>query len=233
MDIKPIASGSKGNCYIISDESTTIILDAGIPFKKIQEALNFKIGSVSAAIITHAHLDHAEAVPTLLSRGVDVYAPEHTLRARGAKESHRAHETIDRQQFNVGTFTIMPISVPHDIPCNAYIVLSNKTKEKLLYITDAQYCPVRTSGLTHILLETNYDDEVAKSNVENGVTNRSYLNRVLQTHMSIGTAIELLKANDLSKLKQVYLIHMSDKNAKADEFKRKVQEATGAEVINC
>ena len=233
MIIKPIASGSSGNCYIVSDEQTTILLDAGIPFRRIQEATKFKIVNISAAFITHAHLDHSAALCDLVGRGVDVYAPMHTIAVRGAVESHRAHPTSDMQQIQIGTFVILPFLVQHDVPCNAYLVYSVVTGEKLLYITDAQYSPHRFNGLTHILLEANYDEKKARENMEDGTISHEYRNRVLQTHMSIETAIELLRVNDLCRLQQIYLIHLSDKNALADEFKRRVQAISGVEVIIC
>ena len=48
--------------------------------------------------------------------------------------------------------------------------------------------------------------------------------------MSIDTVEEFLEANDLSKLQQVYLLHLSDNNSNANKFKDRIQKKTGAEV---
>jgi len=37
LKFKQIASGSRGNCYTIKDDKTTLLLEAGIPIKKIKK----------------------------------------------------------------------------------------------------------------------------------------------------------------------------------------------------
>lgn len=37
MEIKPIASSSKGNAYLISDFQTTVLIECGIPLKELKE----------------------------------------------------------------------------------------------------------------------------------------------------------------------------------------------------
>lgn len=44
--------------------------------------------------------------------------------------------------------------------------------------------------------------------------------------MSLETCIELLKANDLSKVKEIHLIHLSDSNSDAEEFRRTIEDMT-------
>lgn len=233
MKITPISSGSIGNCYIISDGQTTLLLDAGIPIGKIQIATRFNLSTISAALITHRHGDHSKSCQHLAKRGVDIYANADTIEFCGLQHSHRGIVIGEEQQVTIGTFTVKALSVQHDVPCFAYLIYSNITKEKLLYLTDAQYNPYVIDGLTHILIEANFDEETSRNNVGSGVIHQGYKDRVWQTHMSIETLIDMFKVYDTSKLQQVYLIHLSDKNALADEFKLRVQKATGAEVIVC
>jgi phosphoribosyl 1,2-cyclic phosphodiesterase len=51
--------------------------------------------------------------------------------------------------------------------------------------------------------------------------------------MSLANAKQLLKANDLSLVRQIYLLHLSDDSSSASQFKREVQKLTGKEVIVC
>ena len=44
------------------------------------------------------------------------------------------------------------------------------------------------------------------------------------------TLLDLLRANDMTKVRQIYLLHLSDGNSDAAAFRRQVQQETGAEV---
>ena len=48
--------------------------------------------------------------------------------------------------------------------------------------------------------------------------------------MSIDTLLDLLRSNDMTKVRQIYLLHLSDNNSDAEAFKKMVQQETGAEV---
>ena len=56
MNIKFLASGSTGNCYIVNDGNSTIVIDAGIPFKKIQVGVGFNTSQIDGVLISHEHL---------------------------------------------------------------------------------------------------------------------------------------------------------------------------------
>lgn len=57
MNLKCIATGSTGNCYLLtSDSGETLILDCGIPIKEIKKGLNWHIRGIRGMIISHAHL---------------------------------------------------------------------------------------------------------------------------------------------------------------------------------
>ena len=48
--------------------------------------------------------------------------------------------------------------------------------------------------------------------------------------MALENVKDILKANDLSKVNEIYLIHLSDGNSNAEQFKREIQELTGKPV---
>ena len=76
MNIKVIASGSSGNCYLISDDKTSLLLDAGISFKQIQIGTNFNISNIGGCFVTHRHIDHAKSIKDLNKRGVPIFGPK-------------------------------------------------------------------------------------------------------------------------------------------------------------
>jgi len=55
MEVSIIASGSKGNCYKISDSITSILLECGIKYQNIERGLNYNV-SVTGCLISHSHL---------------------------------------------------------------------------------------------------------------------------------------------------------------------------------
>lgn len=56
MKLKVIGSSSKGNAYILETETGILILDAGVPFREIQKALDFDLERIKGCLITHEHL---------------------------------------------------------------------------------------------------------------------------------------------------------------------------------
>ena len=225
MDIKVIASGSSGNAYLIGDGHTRLLLDAGIPFKRIQIGCGFRTSSIDGCLVTHRHGDHAAAIPKLLQRGITVYSNADVV---GLYPGVQHVET--RREFRAGTFRILPFEAEHDVPCYGYQVTSTETGEKLVYITDSAYIRYTFTGLTHLMIEANYAEDIMLGNVRDEKIQFSLAERVAGTHMRIETLLDLLRSNDMSKVRQIYLLHLSDNNSDAEAFKKMVQQETGAEV---
>ena len=68
MRLYSIASGSSGNCIYIENETTHLLVDAGISGKRVIEGLE-SIGrtilDLDAVLITHEHYDHIAALNAL------------------------------------------------------------------------------------------------------------------------------------------------------------------------
>ena len=232
INIQIVASGSSGNAYLVGDGTTSVLLDAGVPLKKIQESCQYQLRKINGCLLSHSHGDHSKAVQKLAERGIDIYCATETLQELGLT-GHRMKAVQPQQQFEIGSFSVMPFELVHDVVNMGYLIVSKTTREKLVYITDTAYCRYCFSGLTHIMIEANHDKTVMRQNVVNGVIPDSLRERVIGTHMSIATALEFIKVNKQPTLKQIYLLHLSDDNSMADDFKRSAQELSGAEVIIC
>lgn len=224
IDIKVLASGSKGNCYLMDNGETKLLLDAGIPFNQIQIGCDFRVSDISGCLVSHRHGDHAKAIKDLLKRGINVYGP---------KDLQNINSQISVLKplikYNIGSFMIVPFELTHDVECYGYQI-NSIGKQKLVYITDTAYVRYTFSELTHVMIEANYDTEIIRKNTLNMDINGNLASRIIQSHMNIKTVEEFLDANDLSKLQQVYLLHLSDSNSNADKFKDRIQKKTGAEV---
>ena len=79
MEIRSLASSSKGNCYRVTDGNAPLLLECGIPIKDIQRGLDFGLSEIQGCLISHEHKDHAKALKDLSSRGIDIFASSGTL----------------------------------------------------------------------------------------------------------------------------------------------------------
>lgn len=114
IEIKVLASSSKGNCYRVTDGSTSILLEAGIRFKEIQRKLNFQTRDIAGCLVTHEHLDHSKAVNEVTRAGIDCYMSAGTKDSIKA-DSHRIKTVKAKQEFTLGSWTILPFDVQHDV----------------------------------------------------------------------------------------------------------------------
>mgnify|MGYP001275677858 FL=1 len=87
----------------------------------------------------------------------------------------------------------------------------------------------KLDGLTQILLEINYDEDTLQEN--QSMNALPYAKRVWKSHMGLETAVEVLKANDLSKLREIYVIHISNQNGNEKKIKDTIQKTAGVPVI--
>lgn len=233
MDITVIASGSSGNAYRISDGDTALLLDAGIPLQRIKQALNFRVRDLAGCLITHAHGDHAKAAGDLAKAGVDVYTSQGTIDACRLT-GHRMKPVKALQEVMIRTFAVLPFDVQHDAPEPlGFLLTSRRTGEKLLYFTDTYYLKYRFTGLTHIMGECNYSMDIVEQSVRNGYIPPELVPRLIKSHMSLEHFLDILKANDLHEVKQIYLLHLSNNNSDAERFREAVQKLTGTEVYVC
>lgn len=222
MNIKVIASGSSGNCYLISDDKTLLLLDAGISFKQIQIGTNFNISNIGGCFVTHRHIDHAKSIKDLNKRGVPIFGP------KDVAEIYPIKIIKPFIKLKIGTFEIVPFPLKHDVECYGYQIMNKDNK--LVYITDTTYAKYKFSNLTHIMIEANYDRNIIRNNTFNDVVNGKLANRIISSHMSLDTVKEFLSENDLNKVQQIYLLHLSDNNSDTALFKDAIQRQTGAEV---
>lgn len=145
---------------------------------------------------------------------------------------HRLHVLEPLKTVNIGGLEVLPFDVQHDIPNLGYLI-TTYNGERLLYATDTYYIKYVFPKLTHVMLECNFDSETLRRNVDDGIVPKILAKRLHKSHMSLETVALTLKSWDLSKLRQVYLIHLSDGNSDSARIKSTIQALTGAEVYVC
>ena len=237
LTFTPLASSSSGNCYILTDGRTDIMIDCGIPWTKIKQLMSYKTSSLSCILCSHAHDDHSHAVKDATKAGIDIYMLSETKEALGVN-SHRIHKITLEATFQIGTFKIMAFPLQHkgndgEICPNCGFLIVNKQGERFVYITDTCYCKYFFPSLNILAIECNYQKEILNKNVKEGTVPAAMKNRLLWSHFSLENVIKLLKANDLSRLKSIHLMHLSEGNSNERKMKRAVQAATGKPVYIC
>lgn len=230
LDIYCLASGSSGNSYAIDDGESVLLLEAGIKINRILQGYYDLFERVSGCLITHEHNDHAISTAKLHDSGIKIYASKGTLQnIKSVKPAEYGYVPVTAgKQFRVGSYIVMPWQAQHDCaePLG-YLIYSTTTKDKLLFATDTYYIPNRFVGLNYIMVECNYSEEILKENLITGSINGTLAKRLRQSHFSLENVKDFLKANDLSGVEEIYLLHLSGKNADSKLFKEEIQRLTG------
>lgn len=230
MVLKCLGSSSSGNCYILrsarSDE--VLIIEAGIPMQEVKKSLKFNISGIKGVLASHEHKDHSKNIKEFLECGIKVLALPPVFERQGIS-SPFAIEIEPMHGYKIGGFKVLPLPVAHDVPCVGFII-EHEEMGRLVFITDTMMLEYRLPKLNHIMLEANYADEILQYNIDNGIVPVSMRDRLLHSHMELQTTKEILRANDLSGVNEIILIHLSNGNSDERRFVREVQEVAGKPV---
>lgn len=227
MELKTLGTGSSGNSYLLKPKTgKSLIIDCGVNFKKVKEAVDFDLNSISGAIQTHSHGDHSKFTKDFINAGINVYMSAQNQKEIGLK-SHRIINIENSKQFEIADFKIMPFEVNHDVYCFGFLI-HHPECGTTLYLTDTSYSNHVFKGLNNLIIECNYSDDILEAKL-NG--NGFLRDRIICSHMSIETLIELLGKNDLSQVNNIVLIHLSDSNSNSEDFTKQIRKATNRNVI--
>ena len=178
------------------------------------------------ALYLMSTFDHSKAVKDIMRAGIDCYISAGTAEALGLS-GHRVHIIKAKQQFQVGTWTVLPFETQHDAAEPLGFLLANQDGERLLYATDTYFIRYRFANLNVIAVECNYSSDILKRNVEAGAVPKELKSRILKSHFSLENVKRFLQANDLSRVQEIWLLHLSEQNSCEKRFKEEVQKITG------
>ena len=172
MQIQSFASGSGGNCTLVSGGGKYILVDAGISLRRIKACLasrDLSLCDISAIFLTHEHSDHIAALPMLEKyTDIPIIASGGTARSIMAKgkfsgkniEIIEAGEVIDVEGVAVKSFATShdaAESLGYSLECGY---------EKVAVATDLGHitAEVRSAvlGATAVLLEANHDVDMLR-----------------------------------------------------------------------
>lgn len=229
MRLNVLGSDSNGNCYVLQNDKEALIIEAGVRFPEVKKALKWQLSKVVGAVITHEHNDHAKYIRDFVSNGITVLALPSVFRAKGIDSLSFRKEIEPMHGYIVGGFRVFAMPVCHDVPCVGFII-EHEDMGRMLFVTDTMMLEYRVPGLNHILLEANYAEDILDAKIEAGSVPLSMKPRLIHSHMEIETTKGILRANDLSGVNEIILIHLSNGNSDERRFVREVQETSGKPV---
>lgn len=229
MELEILGSSSAGNCYLLTNKHEALVIEAGVSFLEVKKALDFNISTIVGCIISHEHGDHAKYALEYLKAGIQVLTSVGTQERIGTGLLQPYH-IYHGKKIKIGNFEVMPFDVIHDAAQPFGFIIRHPDCGKVLFLTDTFYSEYIFKGLNQIIVEANYSDEILESNIQSGKVNPSMRRRLSTSHMSLKTCKELLQANDLTRVQNIVLIHLSSGNSNAAIFKDEVQALTGKPV---
>lgn len=226
MTFTSLASSSRGNCYVVSDGETAILLECGISFRRIRKGLGFDLSALRACLLSHEHSDHSRSVTDMIKSGIEVFASAGTAEALDCALITPVEAGV---QFRAGSFEIMPFRTWHDAkePLG-FLIYSRRDRDRLAFATDTVNLGHRFPGVNLLALEANYDKDILSrcdrmpDKVKKRVTN---------SHMEIGTLCGYLKTLDLSGCRALYLLHLSSAASSEGNFICRVRRAVPPHVL--
>lgn len=219
-------SGSSGNSMFVSSKNSKILIDAGLPGKKIIEAIesiNQTPDGIDGIFVTHEHSDHIKGVG-VLSRKFDIpiYANDKTwcaMEGSIGKIKEKNIKIMDRRStVEIGDMTIKSFVTPHDaIAPVGYTITDGNHKISVATdfgtFTEEIHSNIKDSDV--ILLESNHDISMLKYGPYPYNLKRRILSEV--GHLSnddCGKAIVDIAKSGLGKV--IMLGHLSNTNNNPD-----------------
>lgn len=219
-----LASGSSGNCYYIGTLKRGLLIDAGISTRSIKRrlaAIGVSIESLWGILITHDHADHVRGVGLLAAQyNIPVYTTQmvhlgmdrnYGLTQKVAAVNRRFVEKME--SFNIDEFTITPFPVPHDsLDCVGYTI--EREGVRFCIATDVgeptAVIEQQIAQADYLVIEANHDPLL----LARGPYPQRLKNRIASSrgHLSNDNCANLLAKNVSSRLKHVYLCHLSKEN---------------------
>lgn len=230
MIFESLASSSSGNVYTVSDKDTRILLECGVSLKSLQKLTGFQLTEFKGVLVSHEHKDHAKAAVELISRGLPVYMSQGTAEAL---ETDAANLIENMEQFNIGSFDIVPFTTFHDAaePLG-FLIKSRVDGDVLAFATDTVNLRYKFPGLNILAIEANYDKHILERCEKMPEKVR---HRITNSHMEIDTLCDYLRSLDLSECREIHLLHLSDATSHEGHFINKVARAVpkGIEITAC
>lgn len=228
MELKVLGSSSNGNCYILDNGKEALIIEAGVRFQEVKKALGYNLRKVVGCLITHRHNDHAKYIKAMVDNGFHTLTLADVWENKGVWGS-RSVAIVPKHGYKLGRFKVLPFNACHDVPCVGYLI-EHPECGRIMFLTDSCECLSLFPRLNHILIECNYSMAKLIEAVNAGVTPKSQIDRLPNSHMELQTCKSVLSELDLANVFNIVLLHLSDHNSDRLRFVSEIERQTGKAV---
>jgi phosphoribosyl 1,2-cyclic phosphodiesterase len=210
LRLSVLSSGSSGNATYIESDGGGLLVDAGLPCRRI-EGLLARIGrsldDVGAVLLTHGHADHTSGVRSLVREcRVEVFAAPGVGKPLGATTFEAG------EAFEVGGMTATFFEVPHD--SSTYGLRISDGGRDVAMATDLGEADLELlrhmRGAEAVVLEANHDPDWLRRGPYSARLKRRISSA--NGHLSNRQAAEAALALAPHGLKDLVLAHLSKTN---------------------
>lgn len=219
MTIHTLASGSEGNCLLLSDGGVHLLLDAGISTRRIKAGLlqlGLTMADVDGVLITHEHSDHVSGLQTMVKHHrIPIYTSPGTARQlayRIAGIESLLRPVEPGTVFSVGDCRVTVFRTSHDAAQSVDYRVDGSAA--VGFLTDTGYvtpeAETALAGVDTLVLESNHDVEWLRS----GPYPYSLKARILgdEGHLSNDAAAEFAARMARCGTRHIILAHLSREN---------------------
>ncbi len=236
-----LASGSKGNCTLISTGRTRLLVDAGLSCRELLRRIALaarRASGIDAILITHEHSDHVGGLNVLAKKlKVPVYmtGATHDVYCRYARDSSGNRITLERLEtfeagraFEIGDVTVTPFTIPHDAVDPVGFTFRSEGI-KVAVCTDLGYMPASVKHHIHgcqiLMIESNHDLEMLRGGPYPWAVKQRVMSRV--GHLSNDALADFLTTDYDGGAEYLILAHLSEQNNHPEIARMTAERALG------
>jgi phosphoribosyl 1,2-cyclic phosphodiesterase len=167
LEVHSLASGSSGNAVLVKDDSTAILIDAGISIRRLTAALDSahtNPSDLSAILITHEHTDHTSgAVRTANKYGVPLVANGRTLDAIPGASGVPTRVLDVGDGIAFGDLEVRSFMVSHDAACPVGYTIHGSGATVTSATDTGMLSPeirAEAANADLLIIESNHDEEM-------------------------------------------------------------------------
>lgn len=162
-------SGSSGNCTVIGNGGSAVLIDAGSSAKRILTAargVGFDFEHIKAVFVTHEHSDHIKGIPVLNRRyRLPVFANQGTIKGMASQFKNTDTSYINvmptGETVKIDGMAVSSFKTPHDSKESVGYRIDFSDGTKIAVVTDlgsvTDTVLENITGCQIVMIESNHD----------------------------------------------------------------------------